>query len=402
MSCPAPEQLAAAATEGDDAVLAHAADCAACLDALADQGDVRSLARKAPPIVLTQERREAMAAEVMAGADRRAGAERIPVLTRERRDAMAAELLAKADELPVPTPITSRRRTVALVVAGLAAAAAIVAFVVARDGSERDVVDRTALTVDRNATDRNLEGGTSAAAPRMTDADRAAADRAAATSTELAGAGSGANGTSTALAGSASRPSITTGVGTPKPRPTAMLAGSGDYERDASGARASRDVVRLRGGELTVDSTGSRPVEIVNGTTSIAATKARFKVIAIKGVVSSVAVFAGSAEVTVDGHRVIVEAGTVWERDVSRDDALAAFRTGWTALRAGDNAAAIEAFDRATDATVAEDAAYWSAIASERVGDTAGAVRRYRELLSRFPATTRATEARAAIERLAP
>ena len=130
--------------------------------------------------------------------------------------------------------------------------------------------------------------------------------------------------------------------------------------------------------------------------------KARVKVIATKGVVSSVAVFAGSAQVTIDGHSVIVEAGTVWERDVARDDALAAFKTGWTALRAGDNAAAIAAFDLATDPIVAEDATYWSAIASERANDSAGAVRRYRELLERFPSTTRTAEARAAITRLAP
>lgn len=51
---------------------------------------------------------------------------------------------------------------------------------------------------------------------------------------------------------------------------------------------------------------------------------------------------------------------------------------------------------------VAEDATYWSAIASERATDSAGAVRRYRDLLDRFPTTTRAAEARAAITRLAP
>ena len=79
-----------------------------------------------------------------------------------------------------------------------------------------------------------------------------------------------------------------------------------------------------------------------------------------------------------------------------------AFRTGWTALRAGNNAEAIAAFDRASDPIVAEDATYWSAIASERAGDPSDAVRRYRDLLVRFPKTTRAAEARAAITRLAP
>lgn len=390
MSCRAPEQLAAAATEGDDAILAHALTCSACLHALDDQRGLRALVQRAPAVVLTRERREAMAAELLAKADQLPAA--APVLSRERRDAMAAELMTQADQLDASVLANrraNRRRTAALVVAGLAAAAAMVVFVAARgEGSKR--APRTEVAATGSAmVEAEAPRGTSEAA-RVVEPPPASAP----TATEPPTTGSA--GAQIATTGE----SPTTGT---RPTPaSAKLAGTGDYARDERDARASRDVVRLRGGELTVDSTGSRPVEIVSGGTAIAVTKARVKVIATRGVVSSVAVFAGTAQVTIDGHSVIVEAGTVWERDVARDDALAAFKTGWTALRAGDHAAAIAAFDLATDPIVAEDAAYWSAIASERAADSAGAVRRYRELLERFPSTTRAAEARAAIARLAP
>lgn len=92
--------------------------------------------------------------------------------------------------------------------------------------------------------------------------------------------------------------------------------------------------------------------------------------------------FAGSAEVT------------------ARDAALAAFRTGWRALRDKRTADAIAAFDRATDPIVAEDAAYWAAIASERAGDLTDAERRYAEFLARFAMSPRVTEIGAALVRL--
>jgi hypothetical protein len=149
-------------------------------------------------------------------------------------------------------------------------------------------------------------------------------------------------------------------------------------------------VVRLAGGELTIDAIDARPVAIVTGDTTIAVREAKVKVIATGGVISTIRVFAGSVEVTVDGKRVVIEAGMVWERASARDEALAAFRAGWTALREARDADAVAAFDQATDATVAEDALYWSAIASERAADPAGAVQRYRALLARFPPTRRA------------
>jgi TolA-binding protein len=82
---------------------------------------------------------------------------------------------------------------------------------------------------------------------------------------------------------------------------------------------------------------------------------------------------------------------------VEPSPALAAFRAGWEALRAGRNADAIAAFDRATDPAVAEDARYWAAIATARAGDQDGAKRRLRAFLVAFPASPHADEARAAL-----
>jgi hypothetical protein len=78
----------------------------------------------------------------------------------------------------------------------------------------------------------------------------------------------------------------------------------------------------------------------------------------------------------------------------------AAFRVGWTALHAGRNADAVAAFDRATDDAVAEDAAYWGAVAAQRAGDATGAQHRFWKFLTRFPASPRAADARAALAAL--
>ena len=43
---------------------------------------------------------------------------------------------------------------------------------------------------------------------------------------------------------------------------------------------------------------------------------------------------------------------------------------------------------------------YWSAIASERAHDETGASRRYQIFLARYPTSTRAKEATAAVTRL--
>lgn len=189
----------------------------------------------------------------------------------------------------------------------------------------------------------------------------------------------------------------------------ALRTTDAELTRDTSPVR---DVVTLRAGELAVDALDTRPVEVVAGTTRVAVRHARARVIARGGVIEHVAVFAGSVEVVATGTRHVIEAGATWDRlgrvpvpapapPVSpATAALAAFRAGWTALRAGDHAAAIAAFDRATDPVVAEDASYWAAVAAERAGDLAEARRRFAEFVARFGASPRVEAARAAKVRL--
>jgi hypothetical protein len=79
---------------------------------------------------------------------------------------------------------------------------------------------------------------------------------------------------------------------------------------------------------------------------------------------------------------------------------VAAFQAGWEALRAGQPLVARAHFDRARDPAVAEDAAYWAAVASERAGEPLDAARRYRSFAQAFPSSPRAADARAAAARL--
>jgi tetratricopeptide (TPR) repeat protein len=110
----------------------------------------------------------------------------------------------------------------------------------------------------------------------------------------------------------------------------------------------------------------------------------------------------------VDGARQVFGATTAKQQAaIERDTidvedtavtAVTAFRRGWEALRAQRYADAIAAFDRATAPAVAEDAAFWSAIAAQRSGDLDDARKRLDSFLSRFPASPRADDARHARE----
>jgi hypothetical protein len=77
---------------------------------------------------------------------------------------------------------------------------------------------------------------------------------------------------------------------------------------------------------------------------------------------------------------------------------VASFRDGWEALGAGRNTDAIRAFDRATDPVVAEDAAFWGAVAAQRAGDHDAGARRFREFLATYPQSPHADAARAALD----
>jgi hypothetical protein len=77
---------------------------------------------------------------------------------------------------------------------------------------------------------------------------------------------------------------------------------------------------------------------------------------------------------------------------------VAAFRVGWEALHEARYADAIAAFDRATDPAVAEDAAFWAAIAAQRAGHTDDARKRLDLFLATFPESPRAESAHRARE----
>ncbi len=73
-----------------------------------------------------------------------------------------------------------------------------------------------------------------------------------------------------------------------------------------------------------------------------------------------------------------------------------AFDDGWRAIRARDFDGAAAAFERAAssrDGAVAEDAAYWRAVALARAGDSDGAIRAFDAFLAGHPGSSRAGEA---------
>ncbi len=194
----------------------------------------------------------------------------------------------------------------------------------------------------------------------------------------------------------------------PVPAPLrASLVGKGaDFARTQ---RGDQDVVTLHDGELTIDATASDPVTIVAGDTRVTIASSRATVVARRGVIVTASVFAGTAHVTTTGGRLhVIDAGDVWIRDPEAKPtaaagarvSLEAFRIGWEALRAQQHPQAIAAFDRATDPVVAEDAAFWAAIAAERAGDPDDAATRLRSFLDRFPTSPRTEAARAALERV--
>ncbi len=92
--------------------------------------------------------------------------------------------------------------------------------------------------------------------------------------------------------------------------------------------------------------------------------------------------------------------GTI-ERDTLVERApIAEFRIGWEALHDKRYADAIAAFDRATDPAVAEDAAFWAAIAAQRAGQIDDARKRLDGFLQLFPQSPRTESARRALESL--
>jgi hypothetical protein len=273
-----------------------------------------------------------------------------PALRPERRAALAAEVMAASD---IEAPRWPGARVMAIA-AGLAAAAAIAMIVVA-----------TRAPV-----------GTVPAAPDIATLDEPAIRSAGSVFLEPVAA----------------------------PLRATVVSTGADFAR---ALRGDDDVLVLRDGELSIDATDREPVTVVAGDTRVTIASSRAKVVARHGVIVTTHVFAGTAEVTANGRSRVIDAGDVWMREpeaspteTPANDSLAAFRQGWEALRAHDHPHAIAAFDRATDPVVAEDAAFWAAIATERAGDLDGAAARLRAFLERFPTSPRAETARAALVRV--
>jgi hypothetical protein len=85
-----------------------------------------------------------------------------------------------------------------------------------------------------------------------------------------------------------------------------------------------------------------------------------------------------------DAAHPAIERGDV-ELVAPVDASKQAFSDGWVAMRAKDYAAATAAFDRVTSPAFAEEAAYWSIVASRRAGSDALAETKLRAFTQRFP-----------------
>jgi len=184
------------------------------------------------------------------------------------------------------------------------------------------------------------------------------------------------------------------------PRAAAIVRARGDAELTRL-TLEDREVLQLRSGTLIVDARNAREVEITMRGATVRVEDAKLCVVVRGGVIATVSVFAGSAEVTAHGKLTVVEAGIVWVPDaIGPREAFREFRVGWSALRDGNLRPAIAAFDRARDPVVAEDATYWAAVAAERAGDRDDAARRFAGFVELFPASPRAESAKLALVRV--
>ncbi|HZJ63541.1 MAG TPA: tetratricopeptide repeat protein [Kofleriaceae bacterium] len=345
MSCLPPEQIAAAAAGEDRDAVAHTLGCPACRARFDEQ---RALRRS------------------LAGLSR-------PPLSSAARERLAAGVMARVEALDGARPSWLRLAGRA----GLAAAAlALAAWAIGQ-----------------------LAGGT------LADRAPVASKPRAVTVPAVAVSGSSAP----AAPAPAARPPLdleASQASLPAKAPSAPSAVaaklSGKRAEFGRATRSGRDVIELRDGALTVDARRTAPAEIRLGATAIHISEAKATVTARTGALASVAVFAGSVELSSGAQSTIVTAGTVWdapaEPAADPDGSLAAFREGWIALRDKRFADAIAAFDRAGDAVVQEDAAYWAAVAASRAGDHDAARRRFADFLARFPESPRVDAARRALD----
>jgi hypothetical protein len=185
----------------------------------------------------------------------------------------------------------------------------------------------------------------------------------------------------------------------PEPtKPTVIELEGARYTIEPSGA------IRLREGGVLIEA--ATPTEVKLDATTIKLAAGRAEIHARRGVIASVHVFAGSAQIVRTGSSTTVIVGETWEPQPTqptqpphappREPVVSGaewFRRGWLALREHREADAIAAFDRATEPSIAEDAAFWAAIAAERAGDSKAALARFERFLVEHPRSDRASAA---------
>ena len=356
MSCPSVEALAAAAAGEHARAAAHAEDCVECASLLAQQRDLRTLARTLEPPRLSPLRRAKLALAHDPADEVRVLAQRLPapVLSPERRAELAADTLAAADALP-----KHRVPWIPLAVIAMAAAVAVVVFATPRD---KLIAVHWPVLVHP------------AAAPAI------------ATVTPPPPV-------AIAPVPVVEHPHVAVA---PKPivsKGAATISGDADFTRDA------HDTIQLRDGTISIDARDRTQVAVAIGDTTIHVSNAHVEIRAAHGVIVSAHTFAGSVERTSPESKAIISAGEVWTPSPSAAS-LAAFRAGWSALHQGRNADALAAFERASDPVIAEEAAFWAAVAAQRANDREGATQRFHAFLDAYPQSTRADAARAALQQL--
>jgi hypothetical protein len=182
-------------------------------------------------------------------------------------------------------------------------------------------------------------------------------------------------------------------------RPPALIAG-GTGARFTRHVGFERDQVALDDGTILVDTRATRGLDIRVGDEVVRCDNARVAVRASHSAIVSIQPVFGAAAVVSHGRKVLVESTPLRLQDeppAARPElrSLSTFRQAWLSLRDGHNHEAIALFDASTDTAVAEEALYWSAIASKRAGDDAGASERLQRLAQRFPDSPYASQVRA-------
>jgi hypothetical protein len=171
-----------------------------------------------------------------------------------------------------------------------------------------------------------------------------------------------------------------------------------DAQRDArmsSQIGDDRELVTLVDGAIEIDARDTRAVDVRIGATLVHVADAKVEIRAAHRALLSVHVVVGAAQID---NRVVVERGAIWTAEVTPvSRSLRAFRDAWVALRAGRNEEAMSLFDAATDASVAEEASYWAAVAAQRAGDRDLARFRLTSFLESYPSSAYVARAKAVL-----